>query len=170
MPFEDESPEIYEPAELAATWGGKEVDPDLIRRGEQLGALRALPDGRIEVISPRLQRAAAELAELGVGPDAAIATAEKLRRHAEGVARTFVDIFVEEIWEPFDRAGRPESEWPRIREALDRMRPLAAQGLLAVFQIAMAEAAEKASERTLRAAAGTAAPKKRKKASKRRGR
>ena len=50
------------------------------------------------------------------------------------------------------------------------MRPLAAQGLLAVFQIAMAEAAEKASERTLRAAAGKPAPKKRKKPAKRRGR
>ena len=122
------------------------------------------------MISPRLQQAAAELAKLGVGPDAAIATAEKLRRHADGVARTFVDIFVEEIWEPFDRAGRPEKEWPRIREALERMRPLAAQALLAVFQIAMAEAAEKASERTLRAAAGKPAPKKRKKAAKRRGR
>jgi DNA-binding transcriptional MerR regulator len=170
MPFEDESPEIYEPAELAATWGAKEVDPDLIRRGEGLGAMRTLPDGRIEVISPRLQQAAAELAKLGVGPDAAIATAEKLRRHADGVARTFIDIFVEEIWEPFDRAGRPEKEWPRIREALERMRPLAAQGLLAVFQIAMAEATEKASERTLRAAAGGAAPKKRKKAAKQGGR
>ncbi len=53
-------------------------------------------------------------------------------------------MFVEEIWKPFDEAGRPEQEWPRIREALERMRPLAAQGLLAVFQIAMAEAAEKA--------------------------
>jgi DNA-binding transcriptional MerR regulator len=170
MPFEDESPEIYEPAELAATWGAKEVDSDLIRRGEKLGTLRTLPDGRIEVISPRLQQAAAELAKLGVGPDAAIASAEKLRRHADGVARTFVDIFVEEIWEPFDRAGRPEKEWPRIRESLERMRPLAAQGLLAVFQIAMAEAAEKASERTLRAAAGKPAPKKRKKRANRRGR
>jgi DNA-binding transcriptional MerR regulator len=170
MPFEDEGPEIYEPAELAATWGATEVDPDLIRRGEKLGTLRTLPDGRIEVISPRLQQAAAELSKLGVGPDAAIATAEKLRRHADGVARTFVDIFVEEIWEPFDRAGRPEKEWPRIREALERMRPLAAQALVGVFQIAMAEAAEKASERTLRAAAGKPPPKKRKKPAKRRGR
>jgi DNA-binding transcriptional MerR regulator len=170
LPFEDETPEIYEPAEFAATWGAKELDPELIRRGEKLGALRTLPDGRIEVISPRLQQAAVELAKLGVSPDAAIATAEKLRRHADGVARTFVDIFVEEIWEPFDRAGRPEKEWPRIREALERMRPLAAQGLLGVFQIAMAEAAEKASERTLRAAAGKAPPKKRKKPARRRGR
>jgi DNA-binding transcriptional MerR regulator len=170
MPFEDETPEIYEAKEIAATWGAAAVDPELIRRGEKLGALRALPDGRIEIISPRLQQVAVELAELGVGPEAAIDTAEKLRRHADGVARTFVDIFVREVWEPFDQAGRPEQDWPRIREALERMRPLAAQGLLAVFQIAMAEAAEKASERTLRLAAGKPAPKKRKKSAKRRSR
>ena len=167
MPFEDETPEIYEQAEIAAAWGAEEVDPDLIRRGEELGALRALPDGRIEIISPRLHQAAVELAELGVSPEAAIATAEKLRGHADGVARTFVDIFVKEIWEPFDSAGRPEEDWPRIRETLERMRPLAAQGLLAVFQIAMAEASERASERTLRLAAAKPAPKKRKKSAKR---
>src|ERR1044072_498925 len=34
MPFEDEAPEIYEPGEIAAAWGAKEVDPALIRRGE----------------------------------------------------------------------------------------------------------------------------------------
>ena len=77
------------------------------------------------MISPRLQQAAVELAKLGVGAEAAMAVAEKLRRHADGAARAFVDFFVEEIWEPFDRAGRPEQEWPRIREALERMRPLA---------------------------------------------
>jgi DNA-binding transcriptional MerR regulator len=170
MPFEDETPEIYDREELAATWGAEEVDQEMIQRGETLGALRTLPDGRVEIISPRLQQAAVELAKLGVGTGAAIATAEKLRRHADGVARAFVDIFVEEIWEPFDRAGRPEGEWPRIREALERMRPLAAQGLLAVFQIAMAEAAEKASERTLLAAAGKPVPKKRKKPARRRDR
>jgi hypothetical protein len=36
-----------------------------------------------------------------------------------------------------------------MREALERMRPLAAGALLAMFQIAMNEAIEKASERTL---------------------
>ena len=120
------------------------------------------------MISPSLQEAAVELGKLGIGPGAAIATAEKLRHHADGVARVFVEIFVEEVWEPFDRAGRPEKEWPRIREALERMRPLAAQALTAVFQIAMAEAVERASERTLPAAAGRPAPKKRKKSGKRR--
>lgn len=153
-PFEDETPEIVEAEELGAVWGiGGELDPELIRRAEKLGILRALPDGRIELISPRLVRAAAALAELGVGPEGALSTAEKLRRHADGVARVFVDLFVKEVWQPFDRAGRPDEDWPKVREALDRMRPLASDALLAVFQIAMAEAVEKASEHTLRGAA-----------------
>jgi DNA-binding transcriptional MerR regulator len=153
-PFEDEAPEIVEAEELASVWGtGGALDPDLMRRAEKLGILRALPDGRIEVISPRLESAAVALADLGVGPEGALATAEKLRRHADGVARAFVDLFVKEIWQPFDRAGRPEADWPKVREALDRMRPLASDALLAVFQIAMGEAVEKASERTLRVAA-----------------
>ena len=111
------------------------------------------------MISPRLQQAGGALAELGVSPEAALATAEKLRRHADGAARAFVDLFVKEIWEPFDKAGRPEEDWPKVREALDRMRPLASDALLAMFQIAMGEATEKASERTLRLAAGEALPK-----------
>jgi DNA-binding transcriptional MerR regulator len=149
-PFEDETPEIYEVAEIAGLWGAERIGPELLRRGEELGILRALPDDRVEVISPRLQQAAVELAQLGIGGEAAMAAAEQLRKHSDGAARTFVDLFVREIWEPFDRAGRPEEDWPRIREALERMRPLASRSVVAVFQIAMDEAAEKASETTLR--------------------
>ena len=151
-PFEDEAPEIVDGDELAGIWG-EAVDAKLTRRAEKLGIFRTLPDGRIEVISPQLLRAAAELSELGIGAEGALVTAEKLRRYADGVARAFVDLFVKEIWQPFDRAGRPERDWPLMSEALERMRPLAAGALLATFQIAMGEAVEKESERTLRLAA-----------------
>jgi DNA-binding transcriptional MerR regulator len=165
-PFEDEAPEIFEPTELAEIWGAKELDAKLIRRGERLGILRELPDGKIEAISPRLQRAGGALVELGVSPNATLAVADKLRREADAAARTFVDLFVKEIWEPFEAAGRPEQDWPKVREALDRMLPLASDALLAMFQITMGEATEKASERTLRDAAKPAKSKR----SKRRGR
>jgi len=163
-PFEDETPEIFEMSELAEIWGAKELDPRLIRRGDKLGISRELPDGKIEAISPRLQRAGGALVELGVSPKAVLDVADKLRRQADAAARTFVDLFVKEIWEPFDRAGRPEEDWPKVREALDRMRPLASDAVLAMFQIAMGEATEKAGERTLQEAAKPA-----KKRSKRRG-
>jgi DNA-binding transcriptional MerR regulator len=152
-PFEDETPEIFEPGELAEIWGAKELDPKLIRRGEKLGILRELPDGKIEALSPRLQRAGGALVELGVTPNSALDTAGKLRRQADAAARTFVDLFVKEIWEPFDKAGRPEEDWPKVRNALDRVRPLASDAVLAMFQIAMGEATEKAGEQTLRNAA-----------------
>jgi DNA-binding transcriptional MerR regulator len=167
-PFEDETPEIFEPEEIAASWGLSKIDPKMVRHSEKLGVLRELPDGKIEVISPRLHSAATEMIGFGVSAQAGLVLADQLHKAAEGAARAYVDIFTKEIWEPFDKAGRPEKDWPQIREALERMRPLAAQGLLAVFQIAMAEAAEKASEQTLRLAAGS--PKKRKNSAEKRRR
>ena len=152
-PFEHEAPEIIDAQEMLGTWGGETMDPDLLRRAEKLGILRVLPEGQIEVISPRLFNAAAELAKLGIGVEGATATAEKLRRHADGTARAFIELFVKEVWEPFDRAGRPEQDWPKMSEALEKMRPLASDALLAMFQVAMSEAVEKESERTLRVAA-----------------
>jgi DNA-binding transcriptional MerR regulator len=152
-PFEDETPEIFAAAELAEIWGAKQLDPKLVRHGEKLGIMRELPDDKIEAISPRLQRAGGALVELGVSPEAALATADKLRRQADIAARAFIDLFVKEIWEPFEKAGRPEQDWPKVREALDRVRPLASDAVLAMFQIAMGEATEKAGEQTLRNAA-----------------
>jgi DNA-binding transcriptional MerR regulator len=163
-PFEDETPEIFEPKELAEIWGAKELNQKLIRRGEKLGIMRELPDGKIEALSPRLQRAGGALVELGVSPNAVLEVADRLRRQADAAARTFVDLFVKEIWEPFEKAGRPEEDWPKVRQALDRMRPLASDAVLAMFQIAMGEATEKAGERTLRNAAKST-----KKRAKRRG-
>jgi DNA-binding transcriptional MerR regulator len=152
-PFEDETPEIFDEEELAAAWGVEQFDEKLLRRTEEMGIVRRLPEGKIEVISPRLQRAGTALIELGISPQAAVETAEELRRSSEGVARAFVELFVKEIWEPFDKAGRPEKDWPKMREALDRMRPLASDALLAMFQITMGESTEKAGDRTLRDAA-----------------
>jgi DNA-binding transcriptional MerR regulator len=151
--FETEAPEIVTASELAASWRVEALDPELVRRAEAAGLLRALPEDRFEVISPQLHRAGAALTELGVSAEAAVATAERLRAQAEEISRTFIDLFVEQIWEPFDRAGRPEAGWPQVREALDRLLPVASEAMHAMFGIVMAEGTEKASERTLRDAA-----------------
>jgi DNA-binding transcriptional MerR regulator len=156
VPFEEEAPEIVELTELIELWK-KEVEqgrgPEMLKRGEKLGVIRALPDGKVEVISPRMMKAAAALAEVGMSPDAVFATAEKLRRKANDIAQLFTDLFLEQIWEPFDKAGRPEGDWPKVGQALERTRPLGADVLMGVFQIAMAEATDKATGRTIRSVA-----------------
>lgn len=149
-PFEDETPEIFDAEDFAEAWGVKSVDERLLRKAEKLGTLRVLPDGQIEVISPRLHRAAIRMIEIGISPEAAVAVAAKLHDHADAVARAYVELFTEQIWEPFDKAGRPEEDWHKVLDALQALRPLASDALLAMFQIMMSEETEKAAEQTLR--------------------
>jgi DNA-binding transcriptional MerR regulator len=152
-PFEEETPEIIEIAELAEHWRqaveeGRGVE--LLQRAEKLGVLRSLPDGKVEVISPRMLHAGVALAELGFSQDAVFRVAERLRRRAEEIAKMFTEIFIEEVWKPFDEAGRPDGDWPKVRQALERTRPLGADVLMGVFHLAMAEATDAATQRTIR--------------------
>ena len=146
-PFEDEEPQIVEAAELAERW--RSTDVKLLQRAERLGFLRPLGDGRYEELSPRLARAGEELAALGLPAELALDVVEKVRRHAEGVAKVFVRLFLEQVWKPFVDAGQPEERWPEVREALERLRPLASESLLAVFQLTMTEAVDDAFGREL---------------------
>jgi hypothetical protein len=122
----------------------------MLERAEKLGTIRSLPDGKVEVVSPRMTKAATALAEVGMSSGAILETAEKLRRKADDIAQLFTDLFLDQVWRPFDEAGRPEGDWPKVRESLDRTRPLGADVLMGVFQIAMAEATDKAMGRIIR--------------------
>ncbi len=141
-PFEEEEPEIISADELAERWG--DTDPALLRRAQKLGLLHPLGEGRYETPSPRVLRAGAELAELGIPLGTALDVASKLRRQSKEVARIFIELFLENVWKPFEKAGRPEEDWPQVRESLERLRPLASESLLSIFQLVMTEATEKA--------------------------
>jgi DNA-binding transcriptional MerR regulator len=147
-PFEDEQPEIMAAEELAERWGGA-LDERLMARAEKLGLFRDLGEGQYEVLSPRLQRAGQQLAELGVPAEVALDVAAQVRTSARRVARVFVDLFMESVWKPFNEAGRPEEEWLKVREALERLRPLASDALLAIFQQVMSETVEEVTGREI---------------------
>jgi DNA-binding transcriptional MerR regulator len=142
-PFADELPEVVGLAELGRRFGAR-GRPDLLDRAVALGLLRPLGDGRFEDLSPRLGRAGEELAALGVGPEVALDTLEQLREHADAVSDLFVELFLEHVWRPFDAAGRPAERWPEVREALERLRPLAGDALISVFGLAMGDAVDRA--------------------------
>jgi DNA-binding transcriptional MerR regulator len=147
-PFEDEQPEILTEEEFAERWGGP-LDPRLMARTEKLGLLRDMGDGRYEILSPRLQRAGLELAELGVRPDVALEVVSQVRTSARRVARVFIELFLESVWKPFNDAGRPEEDWPKVRDALERLRPLASEALLVIFQQVMSETVEEVTGREI---------------------
>ena len=141
-PFGDEQPRRIDAAELTRRWGVN--DPALLQRAIEIGVVRELEDGSLEEPSPRLGRVTAELAELGIPAEAALQVGQKLREHAEEVARAYVELFLDQVWEPFERAGRPEERWPEVVDAIERLRPLAAESLLGFFELSMTASVESA--------------------------
>jgi DNA-binding transcriptional MerR regulator len=143
-PFESESPEVLTNEELAERFGPLEANRKALEKARRLGVLVPLGDGRHETPSPALLRAAEEVIERGVPLDAALAVIERVQRSSRTVARAFVDLFLDELWKPFDEAGRPDERWPEITESIERLRPLASEALLAMFEQTMAAEVEDA--------------------------
>ena len=147
-PFSDEQPRIVSVETLIERWGDQ-LTPELAERAQKLDVVRPLGDGLYEVRSPRLERASEELAALGMPLETAVETVALLRRQSQRIARAYVELFLEHVWHPFEEAGEPQEEWPRVRDALERLRPLATESLVAVFQMAMTDAVEQALEEEL---------------------
>ncbi|HEX8104810.1 MAG TPA: MerR family transcriptional regulator [Solirubrobacteraceae bacterium] len=143
-PAGGEAPEIVSAAELAERFGPLDDDGKTIARAQKLGILVPLGDGRFEAPAPGLLRAAEEVTRRGVPLVAALTVIEKARRNAQSTARAFVKLFLDEVWRPFDEAGRPAERWPEITESIEQLRPLAADALLAVFQQTMTAEVEDA--------------------------
>ena len=141
-PFATEAPEVYSREELVEKFGAD--DDRLIDKAKKLGLLVDLGDERYEAPSPALIRAAEEVLAMGIELPAALAAIEKLSRNAQSSARTFVDLFVENVWKPFDDAGRPEEGWDEIIAAIGRLRPLAFDALNATFRLTLTTEIEKA--------------------------
>ena len=141
-PFATEAPEVLSREELAERFDGD--DPRLLAKAQKLGLLIDLGDERYEAPSPALLRAAEDVLKMGIALPAALAAIEKLSRNSQSSARTFVNLFVEELWKPFDEAGRPDEGWAEIIESIERLRPLAVEALNATFRLTLTTEVEKA--------------------------
>jgi len=141
-PFESLAPEIVSRGELIERFGVD--DEKLLAKAQKLGLLIDLGDERYEAPSPALLQAAEDVLGMGISLPAALAAIEKLSRNSQAAARTFVSLFVEELWKPFDEAGRPEESWAEITAAIERLRPLAVEAMNATFRLSLTTEVEKA--------------------------
>ena len=141
-PFESEAPEVLSREELVERF---EVDDEkLLAKAVKLGLLIPLGEERFEAPSPALLRAAEDVIGRGIPLSAALSVIEKLVRNSQSSARAFVKLFVEELWKPFDAAGRPAERWPEMTEAVEQLRPLASEALNATFRLTLTDEIEKA--------------------------
>lgn len=147
-PFETERPQIYTRAELGRRFGVD--DPDrVLAMAERSGVLIALGDGRWEAPSPSLIEVGEELVTRGVPIHHSLAVVAKVRTAARSIAKEFVRLGVDDLWGPFEAEGFPTERWAELAEAIERLRPMSAQVVLAMFQMAMSDEVERAIEGTL---------------------
>jgi DNA-binding transcriptional MerR regulator len=142
-PLHTEASEVLSAHELRERFG--EVSEKNIERIRRMKLLIPIGDGRFEVPSPALMKAAEEVIALGIPLHAALALVERVSRECESISRAFVKLYLEELWEPFLADGQPEQRWDEVIEAIRALRPIASEALLAIFKMRMAAQVEAAS-------------------------
>ena len=143
----DEAPRPVNLLDLAQEWGT--ADLTLLDRALKVGLVRRRDDGGYELTSPRLVSHGRELAKLGVPLERSLDVIGSVREQADGIAEVFVRLFLDAVWSPFEQAGQPRERWPDVQEALERLHPLAAESVVAIFGLAMSDAVEREFGRTV---------------------
>ncbi len=140
-PFETERPEIVKLGELRERFG-ESVNARNLARIVKLGLLVPAGPNSFEVPSPSLLRMADQVLSLGIPIDAVLDVVEVIQRSSGYTAQAFAQLFVEHVWQPFQEEGAPEERWGEVAESIERLRPLASEALIAVFQITMSNQVE----------------------------
>ena len=142
-PFDTEEPEIVTREDLVQRFG-EDPEGKLVDKAVRLGVLHPLGDGRFEAPSPALLRVAERVVARGVPVHVVLAVFSQLEEHMSAASRSFVRLFLERIWQPFEEAGRPPEEFAGILEAIEELRPIASEAVLAVFKRTMSREVEAA--------------------------
>ncbi|MGI8608045.1 MAG: MerR family transcriptional regulator [Candidatus Dormibacteria bacterium] len=152
-PWDDEEPIVVTRDELTARLGPVETDESAraqnLARAEHLGLIRDVADDRFEVASPVLLNVAAELVREGLPLEAILRSHEKLTAATDAIARVFVELFEEAVWQPFEQRGRPVDEWAQVSEVFERTRPLAGEATMASLRRSMSRAVEESVARAM---------------------
>jgi DNA-binding transcriptional MerR regulator len=108
--------------------------PAVLAAAQDLGVLVALTEDLFEVPSPSLLALAEEGVRNGIALTSALDALAEIERHVDSVSRSFVELFLGEVWKPFAQADMPAEGWPEIQDALGRLAPVASEALMAIFQ------------------------------------
>ncbi len=126
---------------------GLPVEPVVLDRLGQIGAIEPLGEDRVRVVNPSLFRAGLQVIRLGIPPAAVMDVEPKMRPHVRAVAETFVHLFRETVWREMLAAGLKPDHLERAADAVRELQPVAAQALLALFQQEMTKGARRRARR-----------------------
>lgn len=122
----------------------------LLRKAEKQGLFRQVSEDSFEELAPRLIEAGEQAIEtLGLDLGEALDIVTQLRKHADGVARLYLELYLKRVWTPFVEAGRPAERWTEVQNALEEVRSLATQALIGAFEMVMSERIDQTFDREI---------------------
>jgi DNA-binding transcriptional MerR regulator len=134
-PLRDAQGETHTAVELGVRF---QLEPaegrELLSRAVKLGVLIPVGGDTYEAPNPSLLAIGDEAVRSGIPLRAALAAIEDVQRHCDAASKSFVKLFLQEVWRPFAKADMPVERWPEIEEAVERLRPASSEALLTIFQ------------------------------------
>jgi DNA-binding transcriptional MerR regulator len=134
-PVWDAPPETHTAVELGVRF---QLDPEegreLLAKAIKLGVLIPVGGDAYEAPNPSLLAVGDEAVRTGIPLRAALAAIEEVQRHCDAASRSFVKLFLREVWKPFEKADMPVERWPEIEAAVERLRTASSEALLTIFQ------------------------------------
>lgn len=133
-PWQQESPEELTRAQLERR-AGRELTDDDLETLSALGIVMRNKRGRFQVVVSQLT-VGLGLLDLGFPTEAAVAAADVYAEHGRQIAKELNDLFRTEVWPAYKEAGAsPE----KLREVVERLKPLSIASLVAAYESAMDE-------------------------------
>jgi DNA-binding transcriptional MerR regulator len=117
---------------------------ELLSKAIKLGVLIPVGGDQYEAPNPSLLAVGDEAVRSGIPLRAALAAIEDVQRHCDAASRSFVKLFLREVWRPFAKADMPAERWPEIEDAVERLRPAASAALVTIFQESLSRQIEAA--------------------------
>lgn len=132
VPWVPERLEELSPAELDRR-AGRPLTPDDLDVLEGLGVIERRPDGKVLLHGGGMLSTALESLAVGLPADALRRSHEVIARHTGALAEELMQLFQDEVLQPYRDRGRPAAERARLREAFTRLKPITVQGVVTAF-------------------------------------
>jgi DNA-binding transcriptional MerR regulator len=120
------------------------IDSKLITQAVDMGFAVPLGGDRYEVLSPTLLQSGMRALELGVPVDTLFDVIRKVHTHSRAIAEVFTKMVDNAIVRPEEKKGLPPESFPAVVSAVEGLRPLASEVVMASFRVNMDHAAEEA--------------------------
>lgn len=112
---------------------GRKLDADELESLEALGVLEQRPDGTLLVHGAAALSSALDKLDVGLPPELLRRSHALITRHTNALAEDLMQLFQDEILQPYRDRGRPVAERTRLRDMFTRLKPLTVQGVVTAF-------------------------------------